>query len=132
MGSFLQSSAQLEGIRMAKPLLSDDLWEKIEPLLPEQPARPKGGRPPLSNRKALTGILFILKTGIPWEYLPAEMGCGCGMSCWSRLRDWYRAGVWEKIHHSFLNRPRQADRLIPFSRGRHPCAGGGWRVANRP
>ena len=100
---------------MAKPLLPDDLWEKIEPLLPKRPARPKGGRPPLDNRKALTGILFILRTGIPWEYLPSEMGCGCGMSCWRRLRDWYRAGVWQKIHQHFLNDLRHAKK-IDFSR----------------
>jgi len=67
---------------MAKPLLSDELWKRIEPLLP--PPKPRRfrfpGRKPLDNRKALTGILFVLKTGIPWEYLPLEMGCGSGMT----------------------------------------------------
>ena len=100
---------------MAKPLLPDELWKLIKPHLPERPPRPKGGRPPLDDRKTLTGILFILKTGMPWEYLPAEMGCGCGMTCWRRLRDWYRAGVWDKIHRLLLNRLRQAKR-IDFSR----------------
>jgi transposase len=38
---------------------------------------------------ALTGILFVLKTGIPWKYLPAEMGCRSGMTCWRRLRGWH-------------------------------------------
>ena len=78
---------------MAKPLLPDELWKRIEPLLPPHPPRPKGGRPPLDDRKALTGILFVLKTGIQWEYLPKEMGCGSGMTCWRRLRDWTQAGV---------------------------------------
>jgi transposase len=100
---------------MAKPLLSDSLWERIEPLLPQRPPRPKGGRPPFSDRQALTGILFVLRSGIPWELLPQEMGCGCGMTCWRRLRDWYRAGVWTKIHHLFLNDLRQVKR-IDFSR----------------
>jgi transposase len=113
---------------MAKPLLPDELWEIIEPRLPKRPPRPKGGRPPLDDRKALTGILFILRTGIPWEYLPQEMGCGCGMTCWRRLRDWYRAGVWDNIHHFFLNCLRQAKRL-DFSRflvdGMHVRAVGG-------
>ena len=113
---------------MAKPLLPDKLWELIERRLPKRPPRPKGGRPPLDDRKALTGILFILRTGIPWEYLPQEMGCGCGMTCWRRLRDWYLAGVWDNIHHFFLNSLRQAKRL-DFSRflvdGMHVRAVGG-------
>ena len=96
---------------MAKPLLPDDLWELIKPLLPKHPPCAKGGRPRLDDRKALTGILFILKTGIPWEYLPYEMGCGCGMTCWRRLREWQLCGVWTKIHHRLLNNLRGADRL---------------------
>jgi transposase len=71
---------------MAKELLPDAFWARIAPLLPPEPPKPKGGRPRVSNRAALTGILFVLKTGIPWEYLPAEMGCGSGMTCWRRLR----------------------------------------------
>ena len=81
---------------MAKELLPDALWARIAPLLPPEPPKPKGGRPRVSDRVALTGILFVLKTGIPWEYLPAEMGCGSGMTCWRRLRDWYQTGVWRR------------------------------------
>ena len=66
---------------MAKPLVPDDLWAAIEPLLPRERPKPKGGRPRLPDRAALTGILFVLKSGLPWEMLPAEMGCGSGMSC---------------------------------------------------
>jgi len=88
---------------MAKPLLPDELWERIEPLLPPEAPKPKGGRPSVPNRAALTGILFVLKTGTPWEYLPQEMGCGCGMTCWRRLRDWQAAGVWKKIWLTLLD-----------------------------
>jgi transposase len=88
---------------MAKPLLPDDLWNVIAPLLP--PERPKPyGRKPVPHRKALTGILFVLKTGIPWEYLPQEMGCGSGMTCWRRLHDWYHAGVWDRVLHVLQDR----------------------------
>src|SRR5581483_1402495 len=100
---------------MAKPLLPDALWERIEPLIPKRPPRPKGGRPPLSDRRALTGILFVLKSGIPWELLPQEMGCGCGMTCWRRLRDWYAAGVWGKLHEILLAELNEAN-LIDWSR----------------
>jgi transposase len=105
----------MEDNAMAKPLLTDELWEFIEPLLPKQPPRPKGGRPSVDNRKVLTGILFVLKTGIPWEYLPPEMGCGSGMTCWRRLQTWKEKGVWDKIHQVLLNQLRQADQ-IDFSR----------------
>ena len=87
---------------MAKALVSDELWEMIEPLLPPEPPKPKGGRPRIPNRKALTGVLFVLKTGIPWEDLPQEMGCGSGMTCWRRLRDWQQAGVWDSLHQKLL------------------------------
>ncbi len=96
---------------MAKPLLTDALWERIEPILPPPKPRPKGGRPPVPHRNALTGILFVLKTGIPWEDLPQEMGCGSGMTCWRRLRDWQEAGVWDDILHVLLNHLQAADQI---------------------
>ena len=88
---------------MAKPLLTDDLWEHIKPHIPTSPPSPKGGRPRIPDRACLTGILFVLKTGTPWEYLPQEMHCGCGMTCWRRLRDWQRDGVWQKVWGALLD-----------------------------
>jgi transposase len=98
---------------MAKPLLDDELWAIIEPLLPQPKTRRKRfpGRKPISNRQALTGILFVLKTGIPWEYLPQELGCGSGMTCWRRLREWQSAGVWQRIHTHLLTKLRQTDQI---------------------
>lgn len=88
---------------MAKPILPDALWERIEGLLPPEPPKPRGGRPPKPNRAVLTGILFVLRTGIGWEYLPKEMGCGSGMTCWRRLRDWHEAGVWVRLFEVILD-----------------------------
>lgn len=96
---------------MAKPIVPDELWTAIEPLLPPHKPRPKGGRPPIPDRAVLTGILFVLKTGIPWEMLPPQMGCGSGMTCWRRLQAWHRAGVWERLHKVFLDRLGEADRV---------------------
>jgi transposase len=89
---------------MAKPLVDDALWERVEPLLPVVERRYRyPGRKRIPDRRALTGIVFVLKTGIPWEDLPAEMGCGSGMTCWRRLRDWNDAGVWTRLHQVLLD-----------------------------
>ena len=96
---------------MPAPLVSDALWSLVSPLLPVEPAKPKGGRPRIDDRAALSGILFVLRTGIPWEMLPQEMACGSGVTCWRRLRDWQAAGVWDQLHHELLHRLHQADRL---------------------
>ena len=96
---------------MSKPLLPDALWDRIEPLLPAEPPKPKGGRPRVPDRAALTGIIFVLKCGLPWEMLPLEMGCGSGVTCWRRLRDWHEAGVWDRLHRVLLDELGQADAI---------------------
>ena len=127
---------------MSKPLVSDELWAVVAPLLPPEPPKPKGGRPRLSDRAALTGIIFVLKSGIPWEMLPQEMGCGSGMTCWRRLRDWHEAGVWDRLHHVLLDRLGEAGQIdwsraaldstsIPAKRGATPSARTRRIAANR-
>ena len=88
---------------MAATLLPDPLWDLVEPFLPIAPRRPQGGRPRLWDRACLTGIVFVLRSGIPWQMLPQELGCGSGMTCWRRLRDWQQAGVWDLIHFALLD-----------------------------
>ena len=88
---------------MSKTLVSDDLWAIVAPLLPPEPPKPKGGRPRVPDRACLTGIIFVLKSGIPWELLPQELGCGSGVTCWRRLRDWQHAGVWDRLHRTLLD-----------------------------
>lgn len=95
---------------MAKPLVPNALWAVIEPLLPPEPAKPKGGRPRVDDRAALAGIIFVLRSGIPWEMLPGEMGCS-GMTCWRRLRAWQAAGVWARLHRILLERLADAEKL---------------------
>jgi transposase len=87
-----------------KPLVTDALWERLKPLLPAPPRRRFRftGRKPLDYRKILTGILFVLKTGIAWDDLPAELGCGCGKTCRHYLGVWHQAGVWQKLHAALL------------------------------
>jgi transposase len=95
---------------MSRELVSDELWGAVEPLIP--PARPKlrGGRPRVPDRVALRGIIFVLRTGIPWEYLPKQFGCS-GMTCWRRLRDWAKAGVWHRLHAVLLERLEATGKL---------------------
>ncbi len=98
---------------MAKPMVDDELWGLIQPLLPKpKPRRWRyPGRKRLMDRQALTGILFVLKSGIPWEMLPKEMECGSGMTCWRRRRDWRGAGVWQNLHELLLAKLREADQI---------------------
>ena len=96
---------------MAKALISDEFWSVIAAHLPVHPSSPKGGRPRIGDRATPTGILFVLRTGIPWEYLPRELGCGSGMTCWRRLHEWTQAGVWQSIHEAVLRRLREYDQI---------------------
>ena len=97
---------------MAKPLVSDGLWTRIEPLLPVVERRHRyPGRKRIPDRQVLTGILFVLKTGIQWEHLPQEMGCGSGMTCWRRLEEWNEAGVWDRLHRLLLDELDDAGKI---------------------
>jgi transposase len=88
---------------MAPALVPDELWEVIEFLLPRPMSKPQGGRPCLSDRKCLSGIIFVLRSGLPWRMLPKQLGCGSGMTCWRRLRDWQQAGIWDLMHFVLMN-----------------------------
>ena len=84
-------------------VVSDGLWERVEPLLPAWERRFRyPGRRPVDDRSVLSGILFVLHTGIAWEHLPQELGFGSGMTCWRRLRRWQQAGVWQRLHELLL------------------------------
>jgi transposase len=123
---------------MAKELLPDELWHEIEPLLPPRPpASPKGGRPPVDDRDALTGILFVLKTGIPWQALPREAFDVSGSSCWRRFDEWTAAGVWPELHRRLLNRLGKAggvnlDRVVVDSQSVRAVKGGAHTPAPTP
>src|ERR687891_2641463 len=93
-------------------IVSDALWERIEPLLPRVERRFRfPGRRRLPDRQALQGILFVLHPGISWRHLPLELGFGSGVTCWRRLDEWQRAGVWDRLHVLLLERLRAAGEL---------------------
>jgi transposase len=96
-----------------KSLVTDALWERLQPMLPPPPRRRFRfpGRKPLDYRNVLTGILFVLKTGIAWDDLPAELGCGCGKTCRDYLRRWHQASVWRKLHEVLLAELNEADQI---------------------
>jgi transposase len=97
---------------MASPLVPDELWEVVEPLIPKVERRYRyPGRKRIGDRQTLTGILFVLKTGIPWEDLPQEMGCGSGVTCWRRLDEWQKQGVWQRLHEVLLAKLNAADQI---------------------
>jgi transposase len=93
-------------------IVSDELWGLVEPLLPTRERRFRyPGRKRLPDREALQGILFVLHTGIAWRHLPLELGFGSGVTCWRRLDEWQRAGVWERLHALLLDRLRAAGEI---------------------
>lgn len=100
------------GQHMVRPIIDDQLWKTIEPLVP-----PKGrhawypGKRSVDERAALTGILFVLMSGIPWEMLPVEMGCGSGTSCRQQFRLWQRTGAWEKLREILAEHPQFVGRI---------------------
>src|SRR4029453_8810192 len=84
-------------------IVSDELWARVEPELPVSERRFRyPGRRRLDDRAALQGILFVLYTGIAWRHLALELGFGSGSTCYRRMVDWQRAGVWERLHALLL------------------------------
>ena len=98
---------------MSQALIDDAIWARLEPLLPKRrPQRGhRHGRTPIPDRAILTGILCVLRSGIPWQKLPRQMGCGSGSTCWRRLVRWQRTGVWQRLHEMLLAELRRRGRL---------------------
>ena len=98
---------------MQAPIIDDELWTLIEPLLPQSRRRKREGRgrPRISDRAALNGILFVLRTGMRWNHLPTQLGFGSGATCWRRLNAWQKAGVWNRLHGLLLDKLRESGQL---------------------
>jgi transposase len=97
---------------VTEAVLTDELWQRLEPLLPVRQRRFRyPGRLRTSDRAALEGILFAARTGIAWNDLPTALFGASGATCWRRLKEWYEAGVWQKLHEQILAELRAAGRL---------------------
>jgi transposase len=117
---------------MTQSILPDDLWKRLEPLIP----RPKenryvqfAGRKPSEPRQVVTGILFVLRTGIPWRWLPATSDFPSGYTCLRRLREWQKAGVWQRVFETLLAELQATHKidwyraLVDSASVRAPCGG---------
>lgn len=91
-------------------LVTDELWNEIEPLFPKHVPSEKGGRPPVDNRTVFTCLIFMLKTGIGWRDLPTELGAS-EKTVRRRLKAWSDQGLWTAIFHRLLTKLRAAGRL---------------------
>ncbi|WP_241834152.1 IS5 family transposase [Streptomyces sp. NTK 937] len=91
-------------------IVDDELWALIEPLLPPWPDRSPGPRP-VSDRRCLQGVLFVLYNDIAWQLLPLELGFGSGQTCWRRLDRWQKAGVFDQLHRVLLAELNAAGKL---------------------
>ena len=87
---------------MAFTLVPDRLWKEIQPSLPPKSPKPKGGRPRVPDRACLTGIVYVLRTGMPWRFVPQESGCGSGVTGWRRLQAWTQASVCPRLHKTLF------------------------------
>ena len=98
---------------MARRPVSKELWQKLQPLSPPFVPSSKGGHRTraVSDKAAFEGIIFVLRSGIPWEDLPQSMDYGSGMTCWRRLREWQAAGVWQQLHLAMLQHLREYDQI---------------------
>lgn len=85
---------------MAWRQLSEAQWDKVRDHLPKPPARPKGGRPRVEDRRCFEGILWVLWTGAPWSELPPRYGSAT--TCWRRLKTWEELGVLLELWRAFL------------------------------
>jgi len=103
---------------MNRQIVDNELWQLMEPFIPPPKRRRRrhSGRRPMDQRQIFAGIVFVLKTGIPWKDLPQELGFGSGMTCWRHLRDWHKAGVFKNAFRDLLNR-LNAQNKIDWSRG---------------
>jgi transposase len=99
-----KNAASAAPLSMAEQLVPEDVWAAIQPLLPPKPPHPKGGRPWIGDRAVLGGLIYLLRAGVPWRFLPAkQLGCGSPVTCWRRLQQWQAAGVWQALHHQLLD-----------------------------
>ncbi|HWA98633.1 MAG TPA: transposase [Pirellulales bacterium] len=93
--------------------IDDALWQRIELLVGRRPRRAKraAGRPPADDRQLLAGIVYVLRSGIRWNRLPARLGFGSGMTCLRRLRAWQRSGAWRRIENELRFHLPEAARI---------------------
>lgn len=113
--------------------LTDEQWQKIEPLLPTLKKSKRGGRPWADKRKVFEGILWILRTGAPWADLPKQYPSPS--TCWRRLRDWEEQDVWLNVWRAFLaelDEKGQLDWSEAFADGSFAPAKKGATVLERP
>ena len=100
-------------ISLVDRLLPEDLWQRIQPLLPPPPPRPRGGVPRrIPDRNCVAALVFMARTSTPWSLLPAkELGCGSATTCWRRLDEWARTGVFDQLQMLLLDELGAAGRI---------------------
>lgn len=103
--------------------LTDAQWEKIKDLLPGKEGDP--GRTAADNRLFVNAVLYVLKTGIPWEDLPARFGKH--NTAWKRFDRWCQTGIWERMTQALGEPDLEEVQLDSTTIKAHPVAATGRR-----
>jgi transposase len=98
---------------LAERLLPDELWQRIQHLLPPPPSHARGGAPrTVSDRACMAAIIFMARTSTPWALLPVgKFDCGSVTTCWRRFAEWAAAGVFERVQELLLDELGEAGQL---------------------
>jgi transposase len=83
--------------------VSDELWEVVARELPVPARRFRfPGRKRVPDRLCFEGIVFVLRSGLPWRRVPRHDDRPCGVTCWRRFEEWASDGVWDRLHESLV------------------------------
>lgn len=94
--------------------ITDELWSKIEPLLPPEPTKIKGGRHKIDDRKMIDAIFYKLRNDCKWRELPINMGVAS--TIYNRFREWRKSGLFQRMWNAGILEYDELRSLVRYGR----------------